>query len=404
MDDGLRSDAKVLHSADTTLLKPGRRAASKLSAFASLRFDGIVPLEAAKLAAAMAERGAALEIVNMVGGGDIDAAVINGIEHCDTFIVFGSMKYGEDTGNPACTYYESKYAQDQKKRIVLIRMIPFEEQFEFPQARFMFGLNRLVIPWMLGSPMPADLVDQILEAMSQAPLVPTLSSSASVGASATAWPPELVELVSIASFAACLAELDVYSMADFADCIDVDEGHGEQLQAVLEALPSKPRKNKVLRNRALASLADLMQRLSIFIEYDSEEKASLSRADCLRIPAEMMQAKAGGCIGERFDDIDADKDGRITFQEMFEHSELSTGEGTPPAQAQAQAQAEPEPEPEPEPSPHNEQVNLPPMSDLVAPPCIEVQQPGASIEATSSSTAMTNLVNESFVDDGIEDL
>jgi hypothetical protein len=46
-------------------------------------------------------------------------------------------------------------------------------------------------------------------------------------------------------------------MADFADCIDVDEGHGEQLRAVLEALPSKPRKNKVLRNRALAELLAL---------------------------------------------------------------------------------------------------------------------------------------------------
>jgi hypothetical protein len=354
MDDGLRSDA--LHSADAPL-KRVPRAASKLSAFASLRFDGIVPLEAAKLAAGMAKRGASLEIINMVGGGDIDAAVINGIEHCDTFIVFGSMKYGEDTGNAACTYYESKYAQDQKKRIILIRMIPFEEQFEFPQARFMFGLNKLVIPWMLGTPMPANLVDQILEAMDQAPLAPTLSSSASRGAStatmdqaplaptlsssasAAAWPTELVELVSIASFAACLAELDVHSMADFADCIDVDEGHGEQLRAVLEALPSKPRKNKVLRNRALASLADLMQWLSIFIEYDSEEKASLSRADCLRIPAEMMQAKAGGCISERFDDIDADKDGRITFQEMFEHMELTAGEGTPPAQAAASESA-----------------------------------------------------------------
>ena len=32
-------------------------------------------------------------------GGDIDESVIAGIEYCDTFVVFGSKKYGENTGN-----------------------------------------------------------------------------------------------------------------------------------------------------------------------------------------------------------------------------------------------------------------------------------------------------------------
>ena len=101
----------------------------------------------------------------MKGGGDIDAAVIAGIERCDTFIVFGSAKYGEDTGNPACTYYESKFAQSKGKRVILIRMIPFEDEFEQPQARFMFGLNKLELPWILGEPMPAELPGKIVEAM-----------------------------------------------------------------------------------------------------------------------------------------------------------------------------------------------------------------------------------------------
>ena len=56
-----------------------------------------------------------------LSGGDIEATVIDGIEHCDTFVVFGSKVYGEDTGNSACTYYESKFALDRKKRIILIR-------------------------------------------------------------------------------------------------------------------------------------------------------------------------------------------------------------------------------------------------------------------------------------------
>jgi hypothetical protein len=42
-------------------------------------------------------------------------------------------------------------SQDRKKRIILIRMIPFETDFEQPQARFMFGLNKLCLCWQLGA-------------------------------------------------------------------------------------------------------------------------------------------------------------------------------------------------------------------------------------------------------------
>jgi len=107
MDDGLRSDALDVHSAGS----PGAahpdgavpRPSAKVSVFASLRFDGVVPLEAEKLRAALAALGVSLEIINMKGGGDIDTAVFKTIERCDTFVVFGSAKYGEDTGNQACT-------------------------------------------------------------------------------------------------------------------------------------------------------------------------------------------------------------------------------------------------------------------------------------------------------------
>ena len=46
-----------------------------------------------------------------------------------------------------------------------------------------------------------------------------------------------------------------------------------------------------------------------------------------------MQAKAGGMVGEHFDAIDSDKDGRISFQKLFEHTEVTAGEGVPPADA-----------------------------------------------------------------------
>eukprot|EP01047_Picozoa_sp_COSAG01_P077265 COSAG01_NODE_13854_length_1526_cov_5.946741_1_plen_317_part_01 len=139
--------------------------------FFSLRFGAehrVVPM-AKELQGALTQRGAPPKIIDMMAGGDIDAAVQRGIEASDTFVIFGSAKYGENTGNMACTYYESKFAWDRKKRIILIRMIPFDQEFEFEQARFLFGLNMLVIPWLIGTPMPADLPDQILRAMGQGP-------------------------------------------------------------------------------------------------------------------------------------------------------------------------------------------------------------------------------------------
>jgi hypothetical protein len=135
--------------------------------FGSMRFDGVVNVAALELQSALAQRGRTLEIINMVGGGDIDQAVQAGILRCDTFLVFGSAKYGENTGNAACTYFESKFAQTQKKRIILIRMIPFDAEFQFDQGKFMFGLNKLELPWMLGTPLPPDLADKIVEAMAE---------------------------------------------------------------------------------------------------------------------------------------------------------------------------------------------------------------------------------------------
>ena len=142
-------------------------AAEGIGAFFSLRFGaehGVLPM-AEQLLAALRERGASGMIVNMAAGRDIDTTVFEGIESCGTFLVFGSAKYGEDTGNQACTYYEYKHAFAKKKRIVLLRMIPFDQEFEELQARVIFNANRLVLPWMVGQAMPLDLPLRIVDAL-----------------------------------------------------------------------------------------------------------------------------------------------------------------------------------------------------------------------------------------------
>ena len=94
---------------------------SSVQIFSSMRFGdghGVVPMAEA-LQTALEARGVKKNhIINMQAGGDIDAEVFSKIEASDIFLVFGSAKYGEDTGNQASTFYESKYAHQHKKKIV----------------------------------------------------------------------------------------------------------------------------------------------------------------------------------------------------------------------------------------------------------------------------------------------
>ena len=80
-------------------------------------------------------------------------------------MVFGTSNYGEKTANPACTYFESEYARNAGKKMILLRMIPWEQPFDHLQARVMFGMNSLVLSWMEGTPMPGDMVDGIVAAL-----------------------------------------------------------------------------------------------------------------------------------------------------------------------------------------------------------------------------------------------
>ena len=134
-----------------------------LCIFGSMRFP--VPPEARMLFAALQAAGLYLKIVDMRAGQDIDKEVYGWIEHCCAFLAFGTKNYGEDTGNSACTYKEVKYAQAKKKNIILLRMIPWEQEFEELQARVLFNQNMLTLEWQQGQAMPPSLVGEILKAM-----------------------------------------------------------------------------------------------------------------------------------------------------------------------------------------------------------------------------------------------
>ena len=122
---------------------------AKHSIFASMRFANGQPLpEALILRDALQARGVFLKIVELAPGADINEEVFQSIEQASAFLVFGTANYGEKTANPACTYYESEFARNSGKKIILLRMIPFDAQFQHMQARVMFGMSDLVPSWM----------------------------------------------------------------------------------------------------------------------------------------------------------------------------------------------------------------------------------------------------------------
>ena len=162
------AQADVPADVATTTVEDGTR-----QLFGSMRFGpkGILP-EAKELQLALAEQNANMMIIDMAAGGDIDTNVFSGIEKCDTFLVFGTSGYGEDTGNQASTFYEYKHAFALKKRIVLIRMIPFGQNFEELQGRVIFNANKLILTWIEGEPMPPSLVADIHKAIADPSTAP----------------------------------------------------------------------------------------------------------------------------------------------------------------------------------------------------------------------------------------
>ena len=89
--------------------------------FASMRFP--VPPEARALAEALKAHRIFLKIVDLRPGADISTEVFAWIEYSHTFLVFGTHNYGEETGNPASSCAECKYAQNMNKRYKQIDLV-----------------------------------------------------------------------------------------------------------------------------------------------------------------------------------------------------------------------------------------------------------------------------------------
>jgi len=155
------NNSKMLYASTLELLEaPPTDVPGKAVIFGSMRFP--VPPEARALAEALQAKGVVLKIVDMMAGGDIDREVFRWVRHADNFLVFGCKRYGEDSGNSASSYHELKFAQAKRKNVMLLRMIPWTDTFQYLAAQVIFNQNDLVLTWLPGEPMPSTLVDDLL--------------------------------------------------------------------------------------------------------------------------------------------------------------------------------------------------------------------------------------------------
>ena len=62
--------------------------------------------------------------------------------------------------------YKQKPVRDKKGKVLVpLRMIPWDDEFDHIRARVLFNTNKLTLTWILGDPMPENLVADIVGAL-----------------------------------------------------------------------------------------------------------------------------------------------------------------------------------------------------------------------------------------------
>ena len=81
------------------------------------------------------------------------------------------------------------------------------------------------------------------------------------------------------------------------------QGHDRTMQAVIDALPVKPKKNRAIKVRAQRCLGDLLQRFRLYETLDADGDCELSKAECAAAPESQLVTRAGGSLVDAFDEI-----------------------------------------------------------------------------------------------------
>ena len=166
------------------------------SAFLSLHFGGAgdAQPEAALIRAGLDEHdvvttphpdGSRPEVVGQTRLGEISES----LRDCDVFVVFAKPEYGENTGNPMCSFEECNYAADKGKTFAVINM--GGGALDIKEAAIDNILTgKIYKNWDIGVPALVEWIVSLMPASSSA-------STAAAGAPTYAKPPAALSLLRV---------------------------------------------------------------------------------------------------------------------------------------------------------------------------------------------------------------
>ena len=96
-------------------------------------------------------------------GDNIVDKTVAAFEGSRLVIMMASRTYGREGSTWYTTFAEMTYTIALRKPFFLIRMIPWETEFEEASTQLTLTNDIMAVVWLPGTPMPAQLVEQVLE-------------------------------------------------------------------------------------------------------------------------------------------------------------------------------------------------------------------------------------------------
>ena len=96
------------------------------------------------------------------GAANLGRIIATALRNCRFAVLLASKTYGKPTNDLFDTGREMQFVLSQKKPYYLVRMIPFGEEWEESTTQLALPPSIMQKLWLPGSPMPNDLVAEVV--------------------------------------------------------------------------------------------------------------------------------------------------------------------------------------------------------------------------------------------------
>lgn len=158
----MTSTITVIGGAPATAVQSMRADRVLVDVFISFRF-GEAHAEALALKAALEARGVVVFLSDAQAGADLQQLIAHAISTCRLAVILGSPTYGRRTNGLFCTWSEMNYIIGHSKPYYLVRMVPFDSDWAEVHTSMAFPPSIMQKLWMLGDPMPTEIVDEVVQ-------------------------------------------------------------------------------------------------------------------------------------------------------------------------------------------------------------------------------------------------